>query len=139
MSQRPTPKKVREALHPPAEHALGGALHPVSARHYILLETIGSPVVGAAFPFRKPTLADYATAVALLHLSPTAAAGLVADPAALKARVNAMVDAHPLVELQKAAHAVLRRLRQALLLDDAPANPPPKTGAAPAEPPPDPT
>lgn len=134
-----TPAKVAKALHPPAEHALGGALHPVSARHYILLETIGSPVVGAAFPFRKPTLADYAAAVALLHLPPPAAAALAADPAALKARVDALVDAHPLVELQKAAHAVLRRLRQALFLDDAPAAPPPKPGGSPAETPPDPT
>lgn len=134
-----TPAKVAKALHPPKEVALGFALPPVSARHYIALETIGSPVVGAAVPPRKPTLGDYAAAVALLRVSPQESAALANDPAALKAQADALVEKATVPDLQQAANAVLRRLRQALLLDDAPAQPPPKTGAAPAEPPPDPT
>lgn len=134
-----TPAKVAKALHPPREVALGFALPPVTARHYIALETIGSPVVGAAVPPRKPTLGDYATAVALLRVNPETAAALANDPAALKAQVDALLDKATLTDLQQAAHAVLRRIRHALMIDDAPAQPPPKSGAAPAEAPPDPT
>lgn len=132
-----TPKKVRAALLPPAEQALGLCLGPCSARHYIALETLASPVIGCATPPRRPTLADYAAAALLLSLDPRAAAALAADPAALKTQVDALLDLHTLADLQAGANAVTRRVAAALGID-LQSKEKPAPGGTTAEPPPDP-
>jgi hypothetical protein len=131
-----TPRKVRAALLPPKRCALGLALRPCSARHYIALEHLGSPVVGAGDPPRRPTLGDYATAALLLSLAPAEAAALAADPAALARRVGEVVDSATVRDLQAAAAVVLGVVSDALGLEPAPPAPP--HGGEPADTPPDP-
>lgn len=136
-----TPAKARAAINPPVVSALGRKLHAITPRHWVALETIGSPVIGAGKPGRKSTLADYLAAVLLLALGPVEAGALANDEAALRAAVDAELDKHTLADLQAAANAVIVRVAEAMGIElKTPAAPtPPESRGAPAGSPRDPT
>lgn len=87
-----TPGLVLAGLAPKPVEALGLRLGPMSMRHWLALQSIDSPL---SIPGGKTSVRDVARAVALLVLPPRDAEALAADPDALDAAADAILDAAP--------------------------------------------
>jgi hypothetical protein len=75
-----TPKAAMTAMFPPAPRLAGVTLPPISILTYLALEAIDSPLVVGGAPGQKVavSIADMATAIALVRTDPVALSELVA-------------------------------------------------------------